>query len=68
MRRDWGEGGGDGTNKGGGKAGGGLVECLPWVSEGEEDGSASARPQRSSTGGQLLFSGEKENPLQHPRQ
>lgn len=54
MRRDWGEGGGDGTNKGGGKAGGGLVECLPGVSEGEEDGSASARPQRSSTGGQLF--------------
>lgn len=55
MRRDWGEGGGDGTNKGGGNAGGGLVECLPGVSEGEEDGSQVRAHREAQQGVSFLF-------------
>lgn len=47
------------------RRGGGLAERLPGVSEGEEDGSASALPppQRNSTGGQLFVLERKKEKL-----
>ncbi len=62
-----GEGRGDGREEA--RRGGGLVECLPGVSEGEEDGSTSAPPaEKLDRGSAFCFGEKKRKPPHHPPQ